>query len=102
MKPNFNIPSSFMLFGEEWQTEFIDDPKNSTLLGECEYTTCKIRLQVRHDLDEVHPSKLEGTFYHELVHAIFEAGCYHDLTSNENLVQHIGGCLHQFMKTRKD
>ena len=100
-KPNFDIPASFTLFGEEWETRFIDDLKNSDTLGQCDDAHGKIDLHVRLNGEEVPPCRLEGTFYHELVHAILYSGCYHDLTRDEHLVQHIGGCLHQFMKSRK-
>lgn len=100
-QPNFDIPSEFELFGTTWKVRFIDEPLNYDDLGICEESQGAIYLHVRHSHKEIPPDRLEETFYHELVHAIFHSGAYEELTKNEQLVQFIGACFHQFMKSKK-
>lgn len=93
------IPKSFVLFGEEWTVALQDDPKNGENLGKCDSSQNQIILQTRHTGEALPACKIEGTFYHELVHALLDMGSYDKLSGNEQLVQFIGGCLHQYMCT---
>lgn len=96
-----NIPASFELMGEKWTVQYNVNPANGDEMGECDHSQNKITLQVRHTGIEIPATKIEGTYYHELAHAILGMGCYDKLCGNEQLVQFIGGCLHQYMKTAK-
>lgn len=99
MKPNFGIPASFKLFGEDWTVRLSNDESQQNF-GECVHARNEITLYTHHNEKAIPDSKVESTFYHELAHVILFAGEYRKQATDEKLVSFIGGCFHQFMKTR--
>lgn len=100
------IPSSLFLFGDKINIVMDDDLINRNgNYGEADFKSSTIFLQTpkEHIAGE---TKIEETFYHELVHMIFDKLAYDDMNDDEKMVTAIGGLFHQAVTTavydRKD
>lgn len=95
------IPNKFTLHGTEWNVQIEENRGNTDQLGESICRKCQITLEKLCQNEAVHPDMIEATFFHELVHAFLGVGEYHDLSSDEHLVSHLGNCLHQYLKSKE-
>jgi hypothetical protein len=89
----FVIPSKFNLAGHTYKVEL----KKNTLLTENEYGSLN---EVTHHMqlqapDPIPVSRVESTFLHELLHAIFYELGEADLDKNERLIDSVANLLHQ-------
>lgn len=99
MQP-FPIPSQFALMGHTisvtWQADLIDREND---VGQARYRENVICLQANTPGVTRPQSQLEQTFFHELLHFIFEILGEEDLRTNEQLIDQMSGLLHQAFVT---
>ena len=96
----FKIPTAFTLFGTRYTVEFDDTlALGSQALGSADFHNNRIKLMPGLDHFPISENKIEEVFCHELTHIILQRVAGADFTYNENLVDLIGGCIHQFFKT---
>jgi len=84
--------------------EFVIEMVNSiddTGLGRTYSILNKIKVAENWQGYELPESSKEQTFYHELVHAIFDEIGGNDLSEDETLVQSFSVLLYQFQKTKE-
>lgn len=87
------IPTTFKLAGQTWNVVFDKDLlANEDEYGSCHEVTNTIRLQAE---GVVPRSRVEATFLHELLHAIFHELGQSSLSSDEKLVDSVSALLHQ-------
>lgn len=99
MSKNFPIPGSFDLHGHTILVRL--DPKltqEDDALGQALYRRNEIKLQTPSETWPFPPSKMEHSFFHELVHFIlFEMNS--PLRTDEVFVDNFASLLHQAMIT---
>ena len=92
------IPKSFQIMGHTIKVKITDD-----LPDDCD--GCWVtHIQEIHLLPvgtRMTASNQEQTFWHEVMHCIFEVLSYNEHYQNEQLVDQIGQCLYQINKTKK-
>lgn len=88
-----NIPSSFKIAGQKWNVVYDKDllAKDGEY-GHCHEVTNTIVLQ---SSGPIPYERVEATFLHELLHAIFHEIGYDTLTNDEKLVNSLSTLLHQ-------
>lgn len=89
----FTIPSKFNIAGHSYRVE----TKKNLLTTDNEFGSLN---EVTHVMqlqspDPIPVSRVESTFFHELLHAIFHELGEHELDKNERLVDSIACLLHQ-------
>lgn len=91
------IPKSFKLFGHTITVEYDDTlHQKEDFVGLAEYRNNKIILDNNKTRMQ---SQIEQTFFHELIHFIFEALGEIELQKNEKIVDLIAQLLHQAFDT---
>lgn len=90
------------LFGTEWQIRFEDklmDPTGDHEIFGDTYRSANNIITIAKTIDGVPVPKaeLEVTLLHELVHAIFVTGQYHNSNNDEPLVEWCARCLKQLI-----
>lgn len=88
-----NIPSTFKIAGQKWSVVYDNDllAKDGEY-GHCHEVTNTITLQTPGPIPK---ERVEATFLHELLHAIFHELGYDTLTNDEKLVNSFSTLLHQ-------
>jgi hypothetical protein len=92
------IPKRFKLFGQQIKVEFKEDlTSKNDCIGQTRYRTGHIILQTTNP----HFTKVrqEQTFFHELIHWVFEVLKEDDLNNNEKLVEQMSQLVHQALTT---
>lgn len=103
MKNDNEIPKSFILGGIKYTTIV----KNTVILDneECGASSdpfnCTIEIAKKINGLRCSEDYQRQSFYHELVHHIFDVLGYFDLSEDEKLVQQLGLMFDQFEKTKK-
>jgi len=104
MKKNKQIPKSFMLGGIKCNVTI----KDKVFLGEEEcggaandIYSSTIEISRTVDSSECSEDYQRQSFYHELVHQIFDTLGYFDLSEDERLVQQFSLLLDQFEQTKE-
>lgn len=110
---NFKIPSSFVLFGNKYEVKFCDNLyEEEACYGTADENKKLIRLQSKSKIFDIckivniseetrevkeyfnlTDEKVVETFYHELVHIIFDSMGEESLSENEKLVNMIAKAL---------
>lgn len=92
------IPKKFEVFGETFTVSFDEElTSRNDMVGQSYLRENRIVLQKP---GKVYPkSRIEQTFYHELVHVILDRISEHKLSGNEAFVDRFAGLLHQATKT---
>ena len=93
------IPRSFQLLGRTYTVRVDPTVMQKSRWGEISFREGIITLYPEGSDISVNREMVENTFYHELINAILTACGREDLSSDENLVEILGGLLHQFEKT---
>jgi len=94
--------SKFKLGAVEWKVKINNDELSQKgCYGLCDYDGSLITLQNKSNGVERQTESIENTLYHEVTHAILDTLGYHELSSDEKLVQQVGTLFHQFEKTKK-
>lgn len=94
--------SKFKLGAIDWSIEINNDKlDDKKAYGECNFHSNKILLQDKSDGKDRHPSAVEQTMYHEIVHAILDTLGEHELSADEEFVQRFSLLLHQFENTKE-
>ena len=92
------IPKSFQIMGHTIKVKITEDlPENAD-------GCWKTRAQEIHILPvgrNMTASNQEETFWHEVMHVIFEVLSYNEHYEDEALIDRIGQCLYQIDKTKK-
>ena len=90
-----SIPKQFQLGGRTWKVGFFamldGDPD---MYGDCDNTTCKIRVKMDPD-----PHLMWHSFYHELCHAICFTLGWTKLNKDEDKIDALANVLLQYMQT---
>lgn len=89
------IPYQFELFGEVWTVKMVKDLGMVDIA--CGRTTYD-RLLIEIDANLPTDRKL-STFYHEVTHVILKATGQDKVNNDEKVVDLIGSCLHQILKS---
>lgn len=96
------IPSSFQLLGHTITVEMREDLQEQ---ADCwgRWTPHKhlIELQVPDKKNGITYSFIVQTFWHEVTHAILDNVGQSELSGDEGLVDLIGQCIYQVLKTKK-
>lgn len=97
------IPHSFKLLGHTYVVKYVDDfgAASPTTVGLCEFGPRVISLRRTKDDFKLRHSTIEHTFFHELVHAIYELMGENEMCSNESHVDMFAGLLHQALTSKK-
>ena len=91
----FKLPSSFQLGGQTINVLLKDGLSKSDAHGLCRYDDGEIWFD-----SSIKPHDLKGiTFYHELMHMLFNTLGQETMRDNEGLVDSIGNLLWQAHKT---
>jgi Zn-dependent peptidase ImmA (M78 family) len=96
-KKNFTID----LFGSKWKIKFVDTIKNQDsdfLKGLCDPNKMEIQIANTVQGIQISEEEQEETLYHEIVHAIFNAGQYMHSFSDEPLVEWTARCIFYLKK----
>ena len=95
-----NIPTTFQLDGQTWHV--VQD--KDLLANEGEYGSChEVSNTIRLQAEGVVPrTRVETTFLHELLHAIFYELGQTTLTSDEKLIDSLSALLHQALNTHEN
>jgi hypothetical protein len=92
----------FNLGAVQWTVEVNNDKLDDrNAYGVCFYDASKIIVQTKSEKVDRHPSAIEQTLYHEVVHAILDTMGKRDLSGDEEFVQQFSVLLHQFETTKK-
>lgn len=96
----FKIPKAFTLFGTRYTVERDETlALGSQALGTADFNNNAIKIMPSLDHFPISREKQEEVFCHELTHIILERVAGAELTHDENLVDLVGSCIHQFIKT---
>lgn len=93
------IPKRCTLGGVEFTTKFVNDAKNHNNYACIELPTGNINIQDTVSGCPQSMTQIQNSYFHELAHGILDMGSYNDLSNDEKLVQHIGNCIFEFMRT---
>lgn len=91
------IPSEFEILNHTITIKEIPDLPELDKYGDYDDGTNEIRLFTHNIADSV----IQHSFYHELAHCVLSKTGYVELSSDEKLVDSIGGALAQYHKTNK-
>lgn len=93
------FPNSFEIFGQTFTVVLKKNLiKKHGALGRCNSEKGWIQIQDP-EYTDVSREVLEQTFFHELMHAILDSIGQEELSANENLVDLMGSCMYQAIKT---
>ena len=91
------IPKRFDLINRTYTVApFRDSNSKSELQGYCNTSECVILIDT-----DVGQEQQEHVFFHELLHAWFDAAGKPDLSKDEALVDLMGSVIHQYMQTHE-
>ena len=92
------IPKSFQILGHTIKVKI-----TKNLPEDCDglWRTKKQEIHILPVGENMTASNQEQTFWHEVMHVVFEVLCYEEHCSDEVLVDRIGQCLYQIDKTKK-
>lgn len=87
------IPDTFKIAGQTWKVVYDRDLiATEDEFGSCNEVTNEIRLQEEGPISR---ERVEATFIHELLHAIFYELGQTNLTADEKLINSLSTLLHQ-------
>lgn len=92
------IATSFDICSSEHITKLVDKLDNS-IYATINYPSCIITLAKTLSGEDINPSQVQVSFYHELAHTIFHNIGRNDLAEDETLVQMVGQALASFINT---
>lgn len=93
-----HVPLEFKLLNRSYSVEHMSEELHRGAEAYGMHWQDKARIEVYVGGPDEH---CEHTFYHELFHALFEAAGKPDLSKDEELVDVLGGLLHQYMTTKR-
>jgi Zn-dependent peptidase ImmA (M78 family) len=97
MKPKFKVPKQFDLAGNTFKVIVKEGMTKGGIHGQTHYDAAEIWID-----KDLKPEDLKAiTFYHELVHALFNTLGKDDLKNDEGLVDSMGNLLWQFHKSAR-
>jgi hypothetical protein len=97
MDSEFKIPSEFQISGKTYKVSIKEGLIKTGRMGQTDFNSLEIWLD-----SDLKPEDIKAvTYFHELVHAIFESLGKDDLCSDEGLVDSFAGLLWQSIKTSK-
>lgn len=94
----------FTLFNSNWSVQEVPelrDENNNSRWGECDPVTQTIKIAQNVEGHSVPKDIKELTRLHELMHAIFITGGYHNDNRDEPLVEWCANCLYSLKKQNK-
>ena len=92
----FKIPASFWLYGQKISVVMVPDLiEQQNAVGEALYRHNIIRLQRNTESVNRPPSQIYVTFFHEMLHMIFEVLGEDELRKNEKIIDSMAQLLHQ-------
>jgi len=92
------IPKSFQIMGHTIKIRITKDVSDG---NDGEWKPAKQEIRILPVGDHMTESNQEQTFWHEVMHVIFDTLSYTEHNENEALVDRIGQCLYQIDKTKK-
>jgi hypothetical protein len=95
------IPKKFKLMGHTINVEFDNLLFKDQMQGEARYRLNKIVLQPPTIENPYDKTIILSTFYHELMHFIFQYLSEYELRDNEKLVNNIADLLTQYTLTKE-
>lgn len=94
------IPKEFKVFGKTITVEYSDSiMQEQNALGLWYSEQLKIILQRPTLVNKISTELIEQTFFHEVVHCIFDSLHYDKLNDNEVLVEQVSAMLHQILNS---
>jgi len=97
---NMRIPDQFQIFGQTITVKFVQDLTDKTdLVGGYSNRHNIIKLQTNTNGCQRQLTQIEETFFHELVHNIYQAMGEKKLSENETHVGLFASLLHQALST---
>ena len=88
------IPKEIKIGGENFTVEFVDRTGGNSM-GSTDYAATHITIAKNVDMTPTSKSSMQGTFFHELVHAMLEELGEYKLNANERFVQSFSSILNQ-------
>ena len=92
----------FNLFGSNWKINYVPkvkDSENNWLYGDASGMKRDIRVSLKDDNNKPLPQEeVEIAELHEIMHAIFMAGQYHNCNNDEPLVEWCARCIYSLKK----
>ena len=94
------IPKRFKLYGQIIEVVMINTlDYDDNCRGQADYRNNQIKLQSPGDQICMPPTHVEQSFFHELVHYLFNAAGYDEDRKDEVKVERISNLLHQALTT---
>ena len=97
----YNIPKSFEIGSQKISVKIAKNIEVEGALGLYSSLTNEILIQTHIGGKLMAASQIEQTYYHELVHCLFDHARQEDLCSNEQLVDLVAELLAQVIKSSK-
>ena len=102
MNGSILIPEEFRLNKKRIRVKINDDYCDSkAYLGEADFDSKIITLSDKYKGKRLKTETKEKTFYHELVHFIFDACGYEEMKYDEEMVDKIAMKFYEYEKTKK-
>lgn len=96
------IPKSFKIFSHTFNVKLSDDLiQREGAVGIYRHASNEIRVQTDIKGSSITKERQEQTYFHELVHCIFDQIAEEELCANEKLVDLFSQALHQALKSSK-
>ena len=95
------IPTRFTLGGSEYKVEYVD-PKTGKTVCVFDNIEGKVYIATAFEGRECSKDYMEASFFHELIHGVFDHIGRTSLSADEELVEGLSHMLHQYMKTKSN
>lgn len=88
------IPNRLQIGGTIFDIEFVERTGN-TNMGRTDYSATQITIAKNVDMSPASKSSMQGTFFHEVVHAMLEELGEYNLSGDERFVQSLSTMINQ-------
>lgn len=93
---------TFDIFGKEYTLDYVDEihneDDNGITYGLTNHPEGTIHIATKPKGYKLKPKDIEITKLHEIMHAIFDAGDYHNCNDDEPLVEWCARCIYSLRK----
>tara|TARA_R110001632_G_scaffold161915_2_gene280264 strand:- start:34 stop:330 length:297 start_codon:yes stop_codon:yes gene_type:complete len=95
-------PESFEIFGQTITVKYSNCIRKLGAVGLYEHDS-KVITVATHDIDDKPHDEdfMSATLYHEIIHVLLSYTGQYELNMNEQMVELMGQCLYQVLKTMK-
>lgn len=95
----FDIPSKYLVGGQDMSVEMVEKIDNTENLGQCCVAEGKILIAKTFQGKKQSESAQLNTFFHELLHSILDTMAENELSQNEKFVSTLASFLTEAVRT---